>query len=130
MAKAQDRYASVVNKKRREMTFHVGKKVWLDSKNLEIPTKLSIKWSVRWIVSGEENPSSEHVRVRLRQKSWHPVFHVSLLKKYHQDEKDLSLCQLKPITLDFVLVRVWSFGLTHNSFLLDISMCDSNTQLE
>lgn len=33
MAKAQDRYASAVNKKRREMTFHMDNKVWLDSKN-------------------------------------------------------------------------------------------------
>ena len=35
MAKAQDRYASAVNKKRREITFKVGEKVWLDSKNFE-----------------------------------------------------------------------------------------------
>ena len=35
MAKAQDRYASAVNKKRREVTFQVGEKVWLDSKNLK-----------------------------------------------------------------------------------------------
>ena len=26
-------------------------------------------------------------------KSWHPVFHVSLLKKYHRNEKDLHLWQ-------------------------------------
>ena len=35
MAKAQDSYASAVNKKRREITFKVGEKVWLDSKNFE-----------------------------------------------------------------------------------------------
>lgn len=44
MAKVQDRYASVVNKKRREVTFQVGEKVWLDSQNLGISTELSIKW--------------------------------------------------------------------------------------
>ena len=49
MAKAQDRYANVVNKKRWEMTFQVEDKVWLDSRNLGILTKLSIKWSARWI---------------------------------------------------------------------------------
>ena len=38
-------------------------------------------------------------------------------------------CQPKPITLDFVLVQVWVFGLTHNNSLLNISMCDSNTYI-
>ena len=27
----------------------MGEKVWLDSRNLSIPTELSIKWSARWI---------------------------------------------------------------------------------
>ena len=39
-------------------------------------------------------------------------------------------CQPKPITLDFVLVRVWNFGLTHNISLFDSSMWDSDEQLE
>ena len=47
MVKAQDRYASAVNKKRREVTFQVGENVWLVSRNLGIPTELSIKWSTR-----------------------------------------------------------------------------------
>jgi hypothetical protein len=47
MAKAQDHYASAVNKNWREMTFQVSKKVWLDLRNLRIPTELSIKWSAR-----------------------------------------------------------------------------------
>jgi hypothetical protein len=47
IAKAQDRYVSTVNKKRREITFQVGENVWLDSMNLRIPTELSIKWSAR-----------------------------------------------------------------------------------
>ena len=47
MAKAQDCYASAVNKKRQEVTFQVGEQVWLDSRNLEIPTELSMKWSAR-----------------------------------------------------------------------------------
>lgn len=29
-------------------------------------------------------------------KRWHPVFHVSLFKKYHRDEKDLHLSQEVP----------------------------------
>ena len=49
MAKAQDRYVNAVNKKQREMTFQVGENIWLDSRNLGIPTELSIKWSARWI---------------------------------------------------------------------------------
>lgn len=47
MAKAQYRYASAVNRKRREVTFQVGEKVWLDSRNLEISMELFIKWSTR-----------------------------------------------------------------------------------
>ena len=42
-------------------------------------------------VFGEEDSSSGHIRARLRQKSWHPVVHVSLLKKYHQVKKNLNL---------------------------------------
>ena len=88
MAKAQDRYANVVNKKRREITFEVGDKVWLDSRNLGILTKLSIKWSARWI---GPFPMKEILHLDMYVldleknvgKSWHPVFHVSLLKKYH-----------------------------------------------
>ena len=40
-----------------------------------------------------------------------------------------TFCHPKPITLDFVLVRVWDFELTHNNLLFDGSMCDSITQL-
>jgi hypothetical protein len=49
MAKAQDRYLEQVNKKRYEETFKVDEKVWLDSRNLAIPTEVSLKWSARWI---------------------------------------------------------------------------------
>ena len=67
MAKVQDRYASVVNKKWREDTFQAGDNVWLDSRNLEIPTELSIKWSARWIgpfpVKKILNPDVRHWQV-------------------------------------------------------------------
>lgn len=101
MAKAQDRYASAVNKKRREVTFQVGEKVWLDSRNLGIPTELSIKWSARWIgpfpVKKVLHPDVYVLDFDKRVgKSWHPVFHVSLLKKYHRDEKELHLWQEDP----------------------------------
>ena len=101
MAKAQDCYASAVNKKRREVTFQVGEKVWLDSKNLGIPMELSIKWSARWI---EPFPMKKilHLDVCVVDlgkrigKSWHPVFHIPLFKKYYRDEKDLYLWQEDP----------------------------------
>ena len=82
MVKAQDRYASVVNKKRRQMTFQVGEKIWLDSRNLRIPTELSIKWSARWIgpfpVKKKFHPNVYVLDLGKRVgKSWHPVFNVS-----------------------------------------------------
>jgi hypothetical protein len=96
IAKAQDRYASAVNKKRREVTFQVGEKVWLDSRNLEIYTELSIKWSARWIgtfpVKKILHPDVYVLDLGKQVgKSWHPVFHVFLVKKYHQNEKELHL---------------------------------------
>ena len=54
---------------------------------------------VDWAVFSEEDPSSGRVCARVRQKScksWHPVFHVSLFKKYHRDEKDLHLWHEDP----------------------------------
>jgi hypothetical protein len=47
-------------------------------------------------VSGEEDSSPNVYMLDLGKrvgKSWHPVFHVSLLKKYHRDEKELHLWQ-------------------------------------
>jgi hypothetical protein len=96
IAKAEDCYVSAVNKKRREITFQMGEKVWLDSMNLRIPMELSIKWSARWIrlfpVKKILHPDVYVQDLGKRVgKSWHPVFHVLLLKKYHRDEKDLHL---------------------------------------
>ena len=101
MAKAQDCYANAVNKKRREVTFQVGENVWLDSRNLEIPTELSINWSATWIwpdpVKKFFHPNVYVFDLDKRiGMSWHPLFHVSLLKKYHRDENDLHLWQEDP----------------------------------
>ena len=101
MTKAQNRYASAVNKKRREITFQVGEKVWLDSRNLGIPTELSIKWSARWVgplsVKKILHPDVYVLDLGIRVgKSWHPVFHVSLLKKYYRDKNDLHWWQKYP----------------------------------
>ena len=79
----------------------MGEKVWLDSRNLGIPTEFSIKWSARWIgpfpVKKIFHPDVYVLELDKRvDKSWHPVFHVSLLKKYHCDEKELHLWQKDP----------------------------------
>jgi hypothetical protein len=98
MAKAQDRYAEQVNKKRREETFKVDEKVWLDSRNLAIPTEVSLKWSARWIgpfpVKKILHPDAYVLDIPPRfGKNWHPIFHVSLLKKYYRDDKGFHLWQ-------------------------------------
>ena len=79
----------------------MGEKVWLDSRNLGIHTEFSIKWSARWIghfpVKKIFHPDVYVLELGKRvDKSWHPVFHVSLLKKYHCDEKELHLWQKDP----------------------------------
>ena len=43
LAKSQDCYANAVNKKPRDEKFGVGKKVWLDSRNLGLPMEVSTK---------------------------------------------------------------------------------------
>jgi hypothetical protein len=101
IAKAQDRYAGQVNKHRREEAFKVGEKVWLDSRNLSVPTEVSLKWTARWIGPFEVlkilHPDVYLLDIPPRHgKTWHPVFHVSLLKRYHRDEKGLHLWQEDP----------------------------------
>jgi hypothetical protein len=101
MAKAQDRYAEQVNKKRHEVMFKVDEKFWLDSMNLAIPTEVSLKWSTRWIGPFPVKKIL-HLDVYVLDipprvgKNWHPLFHVSLLKKYHRDDKGLLLWQEDP----------------------------------
>jgi hypothetical protein len=100
MAKAQDRYANAVNKKRREESFKEGEKVWLDSTNLGLPTEVSAKWFARWIgpfpVKKILHPDVYVSDLQGVGKNWHPVYHVSMLKKCYRDDKQLHLWQEDP----------------------------------
>lgn len=51
MAKVQDCYTKAVNKKQRDKTFQVEKKIKLDSRILGMPTDILIKWLAEWIGS-------------------------------------------------------------------------------
>lgn len=76
----------------------MGENVWVELRNLGIPTELSIKWSARW--SGLFHvkkiiPLDMYVLDLGKRvgKSLHLVSHVSLLKKYNRDEKKLHFWQ-------------------------------------
>ena len=92
----------MVNKKRLEITFQVGKFVWLNSKKFVIPTKLFIQRSARYIgpfrVKKILNPDVYVLDIDMRVgKTRHAVFYVLELKKYRRDEKDWHLWQEDPM---------------------------------
>ena len=77
--------------------------MWLNSKKIVIPTKLSIKWSARWIrpfrVKKILNPDVCVLDLGMRVgKTRYAVFYVSELKKYRRDEKDWHLWQEDPMS--------------------------------
>ena len=94
LAKSQDCYANIVKKKRRNERFAIGEKVWLDSRNLGLPTKVSAKWLACWIgpfaVKKMIHQDVYVLDIEPRAgRNWHLVFHIPMLKKYYKDDKNL-----------------------------------------
>ncbi|KAL3686374.1 hypothetical protein R1sor_008948 [Riccia sorocarpa] len=99
LAKAQRRYVKEANKHRRKVSYQVGEKVWLSVKNLTLPEGISGKFSVKYagpykiLVKPYEDVYTLEL---LAEMKIHPTFHVSLLKKYHEDKQPERRQALRP----------------------------------
>lgn len=87
-----------MNKKKREEYFEIGQKVWLECRNLRLPSELAAKWTARCIgpfAIPKIIPKGVYVLDIERRfgRNWHPIFHVPVLKKYLTDDKQLHLWQ-------------------------------------
>ena len=89
IVKAQESQSRNANKKRRDVTFEVGEKVWLSTKNLNIVSdgpadKLNPKWIGPLTIIKKINEVAFELELphELKKNRVHPVFHASLLKKH------------------------------------------------
>ena len=88
LRRAQKRYEKQVNKNRRQVSFKVGQKVWLNVKNFTLPQGLTPKFMAKFagpfpIV---KQVFDDAYKLALPPEiKVHPVFHVSLLKEYFKD---------------------------------------------
>src|SRR2546421_56091 len=100
MAKdAQRRQTEYANHHRRRFEFEIGDKVFLSMKNIDTPTdrrhptkKLTPKCFGPFNIIEKMFPLVYKLDLPSNMKI-HPVFHISLLKKYNEDTKDFE----KPI---------------------------------
>jgi transposase InsO family protein len=91
LTEAQDRQAKYANKKRRDDRFNIGDKVYLSTAHLSPPTekqrplkKLQPKYIGPYEI--EKVISTTAYKLKLpHDLKMHPVFHISLLKRYHQE---------------------------------------------
>ena len=98
--KAQDRQRTYANKNRREVSYKEGDKVLLSTKNLKFKATGKPKFAPKWVgpfevikvigarapVGQENSPVDGVTAVKLKLPPLmrvHPVFHVSLVKPYH-----------------------------------------------
>ncbi|KAJ9528726.1 hypothetical protein QJQ45_020662 [Haematococcus lacustris] len=86
MRVAQDRQERYENKRRRDVTFSVGDSVLLSTKNLRNAPGKARKFLPRYVgpfkVTGRLGESAYRLELPPTMSKLHPVFHVSLLKKY------------------------------------------------
>lgn len=107
MRRAQDRQRTYANQKRRELQFKVGDKVLLSTKNIRFRSKGTKKLLPKFIgpftvVKKVGKPSQEVAyQLDLPEKyKIHNVFHVSLLKPYHEDSRNVQVQPPEPELVD------------------------------
>ena len=85
MQNAKDRQTHYANHHRRDFSFKEGEEVWLSTKNLKLPKGITRKLSNRYTGPFKINEVVSPTTYKLALPgAWniHPVFHISLLKKY------------------------------------------------
>ncbi|KAJ9523528.1 hypothetical protein QJQ45_007191 [Haematococcus lacustris] len=86
MRVAQDRQQRYANKRRRDVTFNLGDSVLLSTKNLRNAPGKARKFLPRYVgpfkVTGKLGEAAYRLELPPTMSRLHPVFHVSLLKKY------------------------------------------------
>src|ERR1700682_494919 len=97
MIEARDRQTHYANKQRREFVFKEGEEVLLSMKYLSLKSGITHKLSARYTgpfkIIQVVSPVAYKLELPddwIRRKRIHPVFHVSLLKKYNSNESDSS----------------------------------------
>ena len=97
MIEARDRQTHYANKQRREFIFKEGEEVLLSTKYLSLKSGITHKLSARYTGPFKITQVVSPVAYKLElpddwisRKRIHPVFHVSLLKKYNSNESDSS----------------------------------------
>jgi hypothetical protein len=93
LMEAQDRQSKYANQHRRHDEFNIGDKVLLSTWNINNPIdknrptkKLSPKFIRPYIIIGKISSVAYKLELPSNMKI-HPVFHISLLKKYNADEE-------------------------------------------
>ena len=87
LRRAQKRYEKQVKKNRRQVSFKVGQKVWLNVKNFTLPQGLTPKFMAKFAGSFPvKQVFDDAYKLALPHEiKVHSVFHVSLLKEYFED---------------------------------------------
>ena len=88
LRRAQKRYEKQVNKNRRQVSFKVRQKVWLNMKNFTLPKGLTPTFMAKFVgpfsVVKQVFDDAYKLALPLEIKV-HLVFHVLLLKEYFED---------------------------------------------
>lgn len=90
MLKAQVRAAKQYNKTKREVVFQLNDMVWLRTKHLVFPERLSSKLIPRWVgpykIIKKVGEVAYTLELPLSMRQLHPTFHVSNLKEYKPED--------------------------------------------
>jgi hypothetical protein len=105
MQLAQDRQAMYANQHRRELIFEEGEEVLLSTKNLKLKHGLTAKLSNRYIgpfkIVSKISDTAYKLGLPANYRI-HPVFHVSLLKKYNTPDEVVEEQQASRVPIEIV----------------------------